>query len=107
MQGTLENGEVFDSSHKPHGNGRPFTFTLGFGQVIQGWDQGIMGYVVISPSQLNYQDFTFRMCVGEQRKLVIPPELAYGTNGAPPKIPPNATLTFLVELAKIENHFEL
>ncbi|KAF2885771.1 hypothetical protein ILUMI_20406 [Ignelater luminosus] len=86
-RGTLENGEEFDSSYA---NSQPLTFTLGSGQVIKGWDQGLMG-----------------MCVGEQRKLVIPPDLAYGKRGAPPKIPPDATLTFHVELVKIESRNEL
>ncbi|XP_072933492.1 peptidyl-prolyl cis-trans isomerase FKBP2 [Epargyreus clarus] len=85
--GTLDDGTEFDSSI-PRGN--PLTFTLGSGQVIKGWDQGLMG-----------------MCEGEQRKLVIPPELAYGEAGAPPKIPKSATLTFHVELVKIERKDEL
>lgn len=51
--------------------------------------------------------YRFRMCVGEQRKLVIPPELAYGKKGAPPKIPSNAVLIFYVELVKIEHKHEL
>ncbi|XP_039759930.1 peptidyl-prolyl cis-trans isomerase FKBP2 [Pararge aegeria] len=85
--GTLEDGTEFDSSI-PRGN--PLTFTLGSGQVIKGWDQGLLG-----------------MCEGETRKLVIPPELAYGENGAPPKIPKSATLTFQVELIKIERKDEL
>ncbi|XP_028166903.1 peptidyl-prolyl cis-trans isomerase FKBP2 [Ostrinia nubilalis] len=85
--GTLEDGTEFDSSI-PRGN--PLTFTLGSGQVIRGWDQGLMG-----------------MCEGEQRKLVIPPELAYGEAGAPPKIPKSATLTFHVDLVKIERKDEL
>lgn len=63
---------------------------MGQGQVIRGWDQGLMA-----------------MCVGEHRKLVIPPELAYGEAGAPPKIPKSATLTFKVELVKIEKSDEL
>jgi len=86
-RGTLENGEEFDSSYT---RGQPLTFTLGSGQVIKGWDQGLVG-----------------MCVEEQRKLVIPSELAYGKKGAPPKIPPDATLTFHVELVKIEHRHEL
>ncbi|CAB3233671.1 unnamed protein product [Arctia plantaginis] len=85
--GTLEDGTEFDSSI-PRGN--PLTFTLGSGQVIKGWDQGLIG-----------------MCEGEQRKLVIPPELAYGAAGAPPKIPQSATLTFHVDLVKIERKDEL
>ncbi|CAH2095217.1 unnamed protein product [Euphydryas editha] len=85
--GTLEDGTEFDSSI-PRGN--PLTFTLGSGQVIKGWDQGLIG-----------------MCEGEQRKLVIPPELAYGEAGAPPKIPKSATLTFHVDLVKIERKDEL
>ncbi|KAF5294725.1 hypothetical protein FQA39_LY00209 [Lamprigera yunnana] len=86
-KGTLESGEEFDSSYS---SGQPLTFTLGSGQVIKGWDQGLVG-----------------MCIGEHRKLVIPSELGYGKKGAPPKIPPDATLTFLVELVKIETRDEL
>lgn len=80
--GTLENGTKFDSSLD---RGTPFVFTLGAGQVIEGWDLGILG-----------------MKVGEKRKLVIPPELAYGETGTPGgPIPPNATLIFEVELIDI------
>lgn len=85
--GTLEDGTEFDSSY---GRGQPLTFTLGSGQVIRGWDQGLMG-----------------MCEGEKRKLVIPPDLGYGLEGAPPKIPKEATLIFEVELVKIERRDEL
>ncbi|KAL4717191.1 hypothetical protein ACJJTC_017078 [Scirpophaga incertulas] len=85
--GTLDDGTEFDSSIP---RGIPLTFTLGSGQVIKGWDQGLIG-----------------MCEGEQRKLVIPPELAYGEAGAPPKIPKSATLTFNVDLVKIERKDEL
>ncbi|XP_049883945.1 peptidyl-prolyl cis-trans isomerase FKBP2-like [Pectinophora gossypiella] len=85
--GTLEDGTEFDSSI-PRGN--PLTFTLGSRQVIKGWDQGLLG-----------------MCEGEQRKLVIPPELAYGAKGSPPKIPAHATLIFHVELVKIKRNDEL
>ncbi len=78
-KGTLENGKVFDQSY-----GRePFTFTLGAGQVIPGWDEGVAG-----------------MREGGKRKLVIPPALAYGVSGAGGVIPPNATLIFEVELVK-------
>uniref|UniRef100_A0A915JXG9 peptidylprolyl isomerase n=1 Tax=Romanomermis culicivorax TaxID=13658 RepID=A0A915JXG9_ROMCU len=65
--GTLEDGTVFDSSRT---RGDPFTFTLGQGQVIKGWDQGMLN-----------------MCEGEQRKLKIPSDLGYGKSGSPPKIP--------------------
>ncbi|EPZ32706.1 Peptidyl-prolyl cis-trans isomerase, FKBP-type domain-containing protein [Rozella allomycis CSF55] len=75
-------GEKFDSSYDRN---EPFSFTLGKSQVIQGWDQGLLG-----------------MCVGEKRKLQIPSHLAYGTRGAGSKIPPNAALTFVVELLDIE-----
>ena len=77
-QGRLDDGTVFDDSHK---RGEPISFTLGRGQVIKGWDQGIEG-----------------MAVGEKKTLTIPPELGYGAQGAGDVIPPNATLTFDVEL---------
>lgn len=85
--GKLEDGTEFDSSVP---RDRPFTFTLGSGQVIKGWDQGLLG-----------------MCEGEKRKLVIPAELGYGDRGAPPKIPGGATLIFEVELLSIERKAEL
>lgn len=76
--GTLSDGSKFDSSHD---RGRPFSFRLGQGQVIQGWEQGVVG-----------------MKVGGRRKLTIPPHLGYGARGFPPVIPANATLVFEVEL---------
>ena len=76
--GWLTNGTKFDSS-KDHG--QPFTFQLGAGQVIKGWDQGVAG-----------------MKVGGVRKLTIPPSLGYGGEGAGGVIPPGATLVFEVEL---------
>ncbi|MBU4298964.1 FKBP-type peptidyl-prolyl cis-trans isomerase [Patescibacteria group bacterium] len=80
--GTLENGARFDSSID---RGTPFSFTLGAGQVIRGWDLGVLG-----------------MKKGEKRKLTIPSELAYGETGTPGgPIPPNATLIFEVELLGI------
>jgi FKBP-type peptidyl-prolyl cis-trans isomerase len=64
---------------------QPFPFTLGAGQVIRGWDQGVVG-----------------MKVGGLRRLVLPPELAYGASGSPPKIPGNATLLFEIELLAVQ-----
>jgi FKBP-type peptidyl-prolyl cis-trans isomerase len=78
--GWLQDGTKFDSSV----GGTPFTFNVGGGQVIQGWDEGVPG-----------------MKVGGKRKLVLPSELGYGKNGAPPDIPPNATLVFEVELLEV------
>lgn len=80
--GTFTNGEVFDSSLQ---RGVPFTFTLGVGEVIRGWDEGIA-----------------TMSVGSRRRLIIPPDLAYGETGRG-SIPPNATLIFDVELLSISN----
>ncbi|MEW6775383.1 MAG: FKBP-type peptidyl-prolyl cis-trans isomerase [Bdellovibrionota bacterium] len=80
--GWLTNGNKFDSSLD---RGQPFTFNLGAGQVIPGWDQGVAG-----------------MKVGGKRKLTIPPHLGYGERGAGGAIPPNATLVFEVELLKVE-----
>jgi FKBP-type peptidyl-prolyl cis-trans isomerase len=79
--GWLPNGEKFDSSRDRN---QAFGFTLGAGQVIAGWDEGVAG-----------------MKVGGRRKLVIPPDLGYGTAGAPPDIPPGATLVFDVELLEV------
>jgi len=76
--GKLDDGTVFDSSVP---RGEPFVFTLGQRQVIQGWEEGILG-----------------MLVGETRVLTIPPALAYGSSGAGDIIPPNATLIFDVQL---------
>lgn len=81
--GTLEDGTKFDSSVDRQ---QPFTFTLGQGQVIKGWDQGLVD-----------------MCVSEKRKLVIPPELGYGDRGAGNIIKPGATLIFDVELVSIND----
>lgn len=77
-----ETGKEFDASWD---RGEPFTFTLGAGEVIPGWDQGVEG-----------------MKVGGRRELVIPPELGYGSGGAPPAIPPNETLVFVVDLEGVE-----
>ncbi|KAI1285738.1 Peptidyl-prolyl cis-trans isomerase FKBP14 [Halotydeus destructor] len=80
--GTLLDGTEFDSSR---GRGEPFRFQLGIGQVIKGWDTGLIG-----------------MCIGEKRVLTIPSKLAYGESGAGDKIPANAGLKFDVECVDIE-----
>jgi peptidylprolyl isomerase len=78
----FKNGKEFDTSW---GTGKqPFAFTLGSGQVISGWDQGVLG-----------------MKVGERRRLTIPADLAYGAQGSPPKIGPNEPLIFDIDLKKI------
>ena len=78
--GRLSDGEVFDSTAGRSG-GKPFSFTLGQQRVIAGWEQGLLC-----------------MCIGEKRRLTIPPQLAYGARGAPPHVPGGATLTYIVEL---------
>lgn len=80
--GTLTDGKKFDSSVD---RGQPFKFILGVGQVIKGWDEGVAG-----------------MKVGGKRKLTIPAEMGYGDRGAPPVIPPKATLLFDVELLDVQ-----
>jgi peptidylprolyl isomerase len=77
-----KSGKEFDASWD---RGEPFTFTLGAGEVIPGWDQGLEG-----------------MKVGGRRELIIPPELGYGSAGSPPAIPPNETLIFVVDLEAVE-----
>lgn len=80
--GWLTNGKKFDSSV---GTGKPFDFLLGAGQVIKGWDEGVVG-----------------MKVGGKRQLRIPPDLAYGAAGYPGAIPPNSTLIFDVQLVDVK-----
>lgn len=81
--GTLENGTKFDSSYDRK---QPIEFILGAGQLIRGWEIGLLG-----------------MKVGGKRELTIPPELAYGEEGRPPVIPPDATLKFTIELLDAKN----
>ena len=77
-----DDGSEFDSSWE---RAEPFSFQLGSGQVIPGWDKGLVG-----------------MKVGGRRQLIIPPDLAYGKQGSPPTIGPNATLIFVVDLTEVQ-----
>jgi len=81
--GKLEDGTIFDSSYD---RGQPFVFQIGLRQVIEGWEQGLLG-----------------MKVGGKRTLLIPPQLAYGDRGAGDLIPPNATLVFEVEIIDVQS----
>ncbi|CAG5121495.1 unnamed protein product, partial [Candidula unifasciata] len=83
--GYLETGDIFDSSE--NAAKKPITLVLGNRQVIPGWEEGLLG-----------------MCAGEKRRLIIPPNLAYGKAGYPPVIPPDATLLFDVTLVSITKH---
>jgi len=78
--GTLENGDEFDSSE----GGEPFSVSIGSGQVIAGWEEGLVG-----------------MREGGTRELTIPPDLAYGPDGYPPVIPPDATLDFEIRMIRV------
>jgi FK506-binding protein 14 len=80
--GTLEDGSKFDSSVDRN---EPFKFQIGVGQVIKGWEEGVLG-----------------MCIGEKRRLIVPPELGYGDQGAGEVIPGGATLYFDIELLETE-----
>jgi peptidylprolyl isomerase len=80
----FDDGNEFDASWRGKKPGRAFAFQLGASQVIPGWDQGVVG-----------------MKVGGRRKLIVPPDLAYGAQGFPPDIPPNSTLIFDVDLQKV------
>merc|ERR1739838_814497 len=80
--GFLQDGKKFDSSFD---RAQPFTFTMGVGQVIPGWDQGLLG-----------------VCAGEERHLVVPAPLAYGDRGAGDVIPPGATLLFDIVIVEVE-----
>ena len=80
--GKLEDGTIFDSSLP---RGEPFTFAVGVDRVIEGWQEGLIG-----------------MQAGDRRQLIIPSKLGYGEPGSPPKIPPNATLVFEIELLHIK-----
>jgi peptidylprolyl isomerase len=80
----FDNGKEFDASWSGSRAGKPFQFPLGAGQVIPGWDQGVVG-----------------MKAGGRRKLIIPADLAYGSQGYPPDIPANAALIFDIDLKKV------
>ena len=80
-EGRLEDGTVFDSSRRRR---QPFTFVLGDGRVIPGWEEGIEG-----------------MLTGGVRRLILPPELAYGEDGYPPLVPAEATVVFEIELRRV------